>query len=291
MGYLLRGVEAKGKKGVAIAPVTASSPVAAGSKKPNIYKGGKGKKTTEKPSEQPTHSPSFQPTDLPSQKPSLRPSDEPTASPTVCSCSTGTLQTLLDQPVDETVSEDLGQNYGFIDQEFPDFDSFNSYQVIDVNFTNRVIICEMTTYFVADTIGWTSLIGPQARFNVFDDPLASSDDPTTGMLVDVTINEIENTTVFGGIVEVTAGSLEKEITAGSTVWLGLTPIVEAFALNGGISTRHPTSELFLGSSSFFRNPADFAGLGDDWIDFGAFFPCEFENRDTAVKLRGVICGD
>ncbi len=163
----------------------------------------------------------------------------------------------------------------FVDQEFSDFTTYSAYMVTDVGVdAGGWNINSVTTYFTTGNGTWGT--GMQGRLNILDrtGALPAGDDPTAGMLVDVSV------TVSGGMTIITASGLDIDVPAGDA-WIGLAPS-GAFATFG--QEFHLDAPLE-GAASAWRNPGAAFGFGADWINLPA--PGNIYG-DTSITIEGTI---
>ena len=172
----------------------------------------------------------------------------------------------------------------FVNQAFPDFPDFNTFQVDDVVFASDVTIGSITCYFTfdgqLDGVPWP-LDNMGTPFNGFinifpDDGLLDTEDPTMGLVVDVMLEDVDvdNDGIFD-FKSVTACGLNIELTAG-TYWIGLTPDID-FGLFGQEFNFTSVAGV-TGTEAFARNPGGGFAIGTDWITtalaFGAVGPVD-----------------
>lgn len=157
---------------------------------------------------------------------------------------------------------DLAANC-YVDQEFPDFPAYSTYQVHD--FTTHGLpwrIKAVSTYFTAGYGDWSGIM--EARLNLF--PKTGSlprdgDDPTAGTVVGITKTLIDG----GATWKITADSLYWDITGGD-YWIGLTPIAELGTYGQEF---HRVAQTQLLDFTSLRDPGGGFGFGSGWATYRA----------------------
>jgi hypothetical protein len=165
-----------------------------------------------------------------------------------------------------------------MEHEFTDAVEMNTYVVTDVISTGWVVD-SVSTYFTSFAGDWNGVT--EARLNVFsfvrEAPLPlSSDDPTTGTVVPVTMTEMGDQTW-----KVTASGLDLDLPAGA-YWVGLTPLAGTITEN---RQEFRVAAPKIGYESAFRNPGGVFGF-TDWYYVHAFGG-EWPNYDPAILIEGV----
>ena len=163
----------------------------------------------------------------------------------------------------------------YIDQEFPDFPAFSTYQVADVTVgAGGWAIDSITSYFGSGGGSWPSSL--DVRVNIFSKtgalPLAS-DDPTAGAEYAATL------TADGSFLDVTASGLGIHLAPGA-YWIGMTPIVD-FATYG--QNFHWQTSGIVGDPSALRNPGNGFADGSDW---GTYAMIGGTAGDGAILIEG-----
>ena len=189
---------------------------------------------------------------------------------------------LFDQQPDTTAG-------AFVDQAFPDFPDFSTFQVEDVVFANDVTIGSITGYYTfdggADGMPWpldNMGVPFTAVVNIFpDDGALDTEDPEAGLVVDVIMEDVDldGDGAFD-TKTVTACSLDIVLPAG-TYWSGITPEVD-FGMFGQEFSRIAFGVT--GAEAFARNPGEGFAIGPDWLStalaFGA--PAPVDNALTIL---------
>lgn len=143
----------------------------------------------------------------------------------------------------------------YVDQEFSDFPTFNTYAVSDVTLGAASTITDVTVYFSINA-GWPGVI-TQGRLNIFAKSGSlpgGGDDPGTGTVVNVVVSNA------GDHMTIKASGLNIGLAAGS-YWIGLTPMTN-FAQNGQAFNMQATGNQ--GDLTAFRNPGGGFGIGTAW---------------------------
>jgi len=145
----------------------------------------------------------------------------------------------------------------YVDQEFPDYSTFSTYQVHDVTVDpGGWTIQSITGYFGGSTGAWPTTTA-NVRVNIFPKSGSlpgSGDDPTGGAVYTASFSW------DGTSYVVAAGALSIPLAAGD-YWIGLTPIL-AFGTYG--QQFHQQAAAVAGDYSAVRNPAGGFGFGTDW---------------------------
>ncbi len=174
----------------------------------------------------------------------------------------------------------LGQT-AHVDQEFPDFSTYSTYQVHDVSVgAGGWVITSVTGFF---TPNWANGIeSGQARLNIFaktGSMPGAGDNPTLGIV---------GTADFGisdpAVKLVTLGGLDVALTPGD-YWIGLTPIV-GFAAGG--QGFHQVTAPIIGDYSAVRNPGGAFGFGTGWTTYASL--SNGVAGDGAVRIEGRVGG-
>ena len=163
-----------------------------------------------------------------------------------------------------------------INQVFPDFPEFDSYLARDVDIASGwVILGEVTTYFTnSGNNGWEGVT--MAVLNLFeDDGQLDTEDPTTGMIVPVTVIDSDG----DGILEMTASDLNILLVGHN--WIGLTPIAEFGVFGQEFQTGSSSSE---NQETHLINPGGGFGFGTKWAPVSEVFTNE--RFDAALTVLG-----
>ncbi len=166
-----------------------------------------------------------------------------------------------------------------VDQEFPDFPEFSTYQVHDVSFAGDVVVNTVTVYFTQGFGFWGSGVNT-ARLNIF--PKTSSlpgagDDPAAGAVVDITLTSARRNRAWA----VSASGLGIPLAAGD-YWVGVTPIAD-FGLFG--QEFHAVVAPFFGitgDQTAVQNPGGGFGIGSGWAGVEIF---GFGASDGSIKIE------
>ena len=166
----------------------------------------------------------------------------------------------------------------YVDQEFPDYAGYSTYQVHDVTVDpGGWTIQSITSYY---TVGWGSWPSTASvRVNIFPKsgslPL-SGDDPTVGTVYAATLS------VSGSSTLVTVGGLSIPLAAGDW-WIGLTPIL-LFGSDGQ-EYHQVVADAVVGDYSAVRNPGGSFGFGTAWATYTALGRAT--GGDGAILIEGV----
>jgi hypothetical protein len=165
----------------------------------------------------------------------------------------------------------------YIDQEFPDYSTYSTYQVHDVTVGAGGWNIQSITGYYTDghsTIPWPATAS--VLINIF--PQTGSlpvpgDDPTAGTVYPASLS------VVGASTVVTAGGLSINLAAGN-YWIGITPII-AFGVYG--QEYHQQADAVIGDYSAVRNPGNGFGYGTGW---GTYALIGGSLADGAIRIEG-----
>ncbi len=166
----------------------------------------------------------------------------------------------------------------YVDQEFPDYSTYSTYQVHDVTVgAGGWNIQSITGYF---TVGYSPTPWPATAnvvINIF--PVAGSlpgsgDDPTAGAVYPASLS------VVGASTLVTASGLSINLAAGN-YWIGITPII-LFDTYG--QEFHQQADAVMGYYSAMRNPGGGFGIGTAWGTY-ALWGVGADPADGAIRIE------
>lgn len=164
-----------------------------------------------------------------------------------------------------------------VDQEFPDFVGYNTYQVHDVTVgAGGWIIQSITGYFGGGIGGWPTTTA-NVTVNIF--PKSGSlpgagDDPSLGVVHSASFSW------DGTTYTVTVGGLSIPLAAGDW-WIGLTPILQ-YSTYG--QQFHWRSTPYVGDYTALRNPGGSFGFGTNWVTYAALGT--YPAGDGAILIEG-----
>jgi hypothetical protein len=163
-----------------------------------------------------------------------------------------------------------------VDQEFPDFPAYSSYQMHDVTFTWPISgTVQLDVYFTHGYGNWASVT--QARFNCVkhaDGNLPpQSYDPRDGQVVPIFKSDLGDAWKLCSYVEI-------DLSPG-TWWIGLTPI--ASYGDYGQEFHLAAASGVIGFETGLRNPAGGFGYGNNW--FPAWARLGYGSNDGAIAIE------
>jgi hypothetical protein len=165
---------------------------------------------------------------------------------------------------------------GTVDQEFPDFVTYSTYQVHDVTVgAGGWNISSITGYYTDVAHAWPAT--PDVRISIFAKTgslPAAGDDPTTGTVYSASL------TRDGFSTYVTASGLSINLGPGD-YWIGITPSIN-FGLYG--QEFHQMAASVLGDPTAVRDPGGSFGLGDQWMTYAQWGT--IPGIDGAILIEG-----
>jgi hypothetical protein len=179
--------------------------------------------------------------------------------------------------------------FRLVNQDFPDFPSFNAYLVNDIDVPAQGWCIDEVRIYVSNGNpgqGFSSWVGgvTVGTINVFeDDGALDSENPALGTPVVVACED------FGtDVLSVTASGLGLELSPG-TYWIGLCPEA-TFADYQQEFTWGIGDGLIDGAATEFRNPGGGFGVGTNWEPAGMLLIGD--NWDMAIQITGDVgaCG-
>ena len=162
-----------------------------------------------------------------------------------------------------------------VDQEFPDFVTFNTYQVHDVTVgAGGWNISSITGYYTDTAHAWPVTLDVRIiMFSKTGSLPAAGNDPTAGTVYSASLTS-DGTTTY-----VTASGLSINLGPGD-YWIGITPII-AFGSYG--QEFHQIAASLMGDPTAMRNPGNGFGYGAEWGTYAMF---QFTAGDGAILIEG-----
>jgi hypothetical protein len=173
-----------------------------------------------------------------------------------------------------------------VNQEFPDFPTFNAYMVDDINVASATNMSEMTGWTTNGFGNWVGLL-TAGVVHVYPKtgslPDNATNNPGSSLVggdgTDVPITVTLDTGV-GGANAVTATGINIALPAGD-LWVGITAIGD-FGIYG--QEFHQQSSP-LGDDAALRNPGGAFGLGTTWVNAGLSI-LGVTGWDSAFRVSG-----
>jgi hypothetical protein len=175
---------------------------------------------------------------------------------------------------------------GLVNQEFPDFPTFSSYLVDDVDVpAGGWCVDEVITYFTNSNsvepprIPWEGAV-TVGTLNVFvDDGALDTEDPTLGAPV---VTVCAATALGDNVLSLSSSGLGTELDEG-TYWIGLTPEAN-FGTHGQEFAWGIGDGIVNGQETKFRNPGNGFALGSAWANAGDLLIAV--DWDMAMTING-----